>query len=149
MKTKKLLIALLTMAITTVVQAQVNTLPSSQSAVDSASTQENFVCELFEESPQFSGGQRALMEYLRTNLHYPPAAAKKGVEGRVLVSFVVEKDGAISDVKILRSRDADLDAEAMRVVKAMPPWEPGRMKGSPVRMRFTLPITFSLPPEKK
>ena len=149
MKTKKFLVTLSVMALTIGVQAQVNASPSSRPAVDSVSTQDDFICYHPEENPQFPGGESALMDYLRTNLHYPPAAAKKGVEGRVLVSFVVEKDGSIGNVQIVRSRDAELDAEALRVVKAMPNWKPGALNGSPVRMKFTMPITFSLPPQKK
>ena len=149
METKKLLIILSVMALTAGAQAQVNTSPSSRSAADNVSAQEDYICELPEVNPQFPGGQSALMAYLQTNLHYPPTAAKKGVEGRVLVSFVVEKDGTIGNAEIVRSRDAELDAEALRVVKAMPNWKPATLNGSPVRVKFNLPITFSLPQKKK
>lgn len=95
-------------------------------------------------NPEFPGGVPALMQYLTSNLKYPSSAQKAGVAGRVLVQFVVDTEGKICDPHCLNSIHKDLDAEAVRVVKAMPKWKPGNVKGNPVRVKFTLPINFSL-----
>ena len=97
-----------------------------------------------EEMPSFPGGVMALMEFLQKNVKYPVEAQKKGVQGRVLVSFVVEKDGSLSDVKTAKSVDPLLDEEAVRVVKSMPKWEPGKQKGKAVRVKYNVPISFKL-----
>ena len=102
------------------------------------------VFNVVEEMPIYLGGHEALMKYIQQNVKYPKEAQEKGVQGRVLVQFVVEKDGSITDAKILKSVDPQLDAEALRVVNAMPNWTPGKQKGEPVRTRFTLPVTFRL-----
>lgn len=104
----------------------------------------SFVCEMAEVNPKFPGGEQELMKFLTTNLKYPKKAQQNGVEGRVLMQFVVDKDGTITDPKVFRSVDEELDAEAYRVVKMMPKWEPGLVENKPVRVRFTLPITFKL-----
>ena len=97
-----------------------------------------------EEMPSFPGGVMALMEFLQKNVKYPVEAQKKGVEGRVLVSFVVEKDGSLTEIKTVKSVDPLLDEEAVRVVSAMPKWEPGKQKGKPVRVKYNVPISFKL-----
>ena len=97
-----------------------------------------------EELPEFSGGMVALMEYLQKSLKYPESAMKEGTQGRVIVQFVVEKDGSVSNVEVVRSVSAVLDAEAVRVVSAMPAWTPGKQRGEVVRTKFTLPVTFRL-----
>ena len=84
------------------------------------------------------------MSWLSQNIKYPSIAAEIGVQGRVIVQFVVEKDGSITDVKIAKSVDPSLDKEAARVIKSMPHWIAGRQNGSPVRVRFTVPVTFKL-----
>ncbi len=94
--------------------------------------------------PQYEGGITALMNFLATNMKYPVEAQKKKLEGRVIVSFVVEKDGSLSDFKVVRSIDPLLDAEALRVAKLQKKWKPGYEKGKPVRVQYTLPITFKL-----
>ena len=95
--------------------------------------------------PEFTGGgMPALMEYLSKNIKYPEAAMKKGIQGRGIVQFVVEKDGSITNVKILRGVDPELDKEAVRVVSAMPKWKPGTQRGEAVRVRFTVPVMFRL-----
>ena len=94
--------------------------------------------------PEYEGGIPALMNFLGTNMKYPVEAQKKKIEGRVIVSFVVEKDGSLSDYKIVRSIDPILDAEALRVAKLQKKWKPGYEKGKPVRVQYTLPITFKL-----
>ncbi len=106
------------------------------------------IYEVVENMPRFpNGGMQALMQYLNENIRYPEAATKAGVQGRVTVQFIVDKDGSIDDVKILRSVNPDLDAEAIRVIKTMPRWEPGTHKGKPVRVKYTVPVMFRLTPE--
>lgn len=102
-----------------------------------------------EEMPQFPGGQEALMKYLSENIHYPKEAQEKGIEGRVICSFIVGKDGSITDVEVVRGVDPSLDEEAIRIIKSMPKWEPGRQRGKVVDVRFTLPIIFRLQPSGK
>ena len=97
-----------------------------------------------DEMPMFPGGLDGLMEYLRTNIVYPPVPAENGVQGKVLVQFVVEKDGSVGQVKILRSVEINLDYEAIRLCKSMPKFEPGKLDGKPVRVLYTLPINFTL-----
>lgn len=109
---------------------------------------DNEIYEVVENMPRFpNGGMQALMQYLNENIRYPEAATKAGVQGRVTVQFIVDKDGSIDDVKILRSVNPDLDAEAIRVIKMMPRWEPGTHKGKPVRVKYTVPVMFRLTPE--
>ena len=99
---------------------------------------------MVEQKPQFAGGEAAMYKWLSDNIVYPPAAAEEGVSGRVVVEFVVGKDGSISNVRVVRSRHTTLDKEALRVVKAMPNWIPGRNNGQPVKVTYTLPVTFKL-----
>ena len=100
--------------------------------------------DIVEQMPEYPGGLTALMNYLRTNTRYPAAAQKAGIEGRVIVSFIVEPNGSVSNVEIVRSVDTDLDQEALRVVRQMPKWKPGKQDGSIVRVKFHLPIKFML-----
>ena len=102
------------------------------------------VFDVVEEMPSFPGGQGALMSYLASNIKYPVVAQENGVQGRVIVSFVVERDGSISDVRVARSVDPSLDREAQRVVKSMPRWKPGKQNGSAVRVKYTVPVVFRL-----
>ena len=104
----------------------------------------NKVFDVVEEMPSFPGGQGALMAFLSSNIKYPVVAQENGVQGRVIVGFVVERDGSITDVKIMRSVDPSLDREAQRVVKAMPKWKPGKQNGSAVRVKYTVPVVFRL-----
>jgi len=97
-----------------------------------------------EEYPEFPGGDKALREFILNNLNYPEIARKTGITGTVYVQFVVEKDGSISDVKVVRGIGGGCDEEAVRVVKSMPKWKPGKQRGQPVRVYFTLPIEFKL-----
>ena len=94
--------------------------------------------------PSFPGGNAALMNYLSQNIKYPVEAEENGVQGRVLVEYVVGKDGYISDVRVAKSVDPSLDKEAIRVVKGMPKWIPGEIDGEAVTVRYTLPVTFRL-----
>ena len=102
------------------------------------------VFDVVEEMPSFPGGNGALMSYLSSNVKYPVVAQENGVQGRVIVSFVVERDGSISDVKVARSVDPSLDREAQRVVKSMPRWTPGKQNGQTVRVKYTVPVVFRL-----
>ena len=97
-----------------------------------------------DEKPSFPGGESAMKSYLNSTLKYPIDAQENGVQGRVIVQFIIEKDGSISDVKISRSVDPSLDWEALRVVKAMPKWTPAKLKGIPVRTKCTTPVVFRL-----
>jgi protein TonB len=105
---------------------------------------EGEVFEIVEQNPMFPGGNEALMKWLSKNLKYPASAQENGIQGRVLVQFVVNKDGSIVEPKVLRSVDPALDKEALRVVSTMPKWQPGKQRGKTVRVRFTLPVTFRL-----
>ena len=106
--------------------------------------EDNKVFEVVEQMPSFPGGYAALMQWLGSNMKYPTIAAENNVQGRVIVQCVVEKDGSITDVHVAKSVDPSLDKEASRVVKAMPKWIPGKQNSSPVRVRFTVPVTFKL-----
>jgi len=97
-----------------------------------------------QEMPQYPGGNAEMMKYLKNNMKYPTIAAEVGIQGKVILRFVVGKDGKISDVKVVKGIDPSCDNEAMRVVKAMQPWIPGRQNGNPVAVYFTLPVTFQL-----
>lgn len=106
------------------------------------------VYEVVENMPEFpNGGMTALMKYLSDNIRYPEAAHKAGIQGGVTVQFVVGKDGSIGNVSILRGVNADLDAEAIRVISSMPKWKPGTQKGEPVKVKYTVPVMFRLAPE--
>ena len=120
----------------------------AESAEDTAqiknaeSTEKTF--EVVEQMPTFPGGDAALMKYLSENIKYPKAAEKAGEQGRVMVCFTVEKDGAISNVKVARSVTPSLDAEAVRAIKSMPKWSPGKQGGEFVRVKYIVPVTFRL-----
>lgn len=109
-----------------------------------AETVENKVFDVVEQQPSFPGGPGELMKWLRDNIKYPVVAAENGVEGRVVVKFVVERDGSVSGVHVVKSVDPSLDKEAVRVVKMMPRWIPGKQNGSSVRVNFNVPVTFRL-----
>lgn len=95
-----------------------------------------------EKAPSFPGGQKAMMDYLRDHIKYPAALREAGIQGRVIVSFVVDTDGSIKDITVLRSAHERLDAEAIRVVSSMPNWNPGENQGRKVRVRYQLPVFF-------
>lgn len=99
---------------------------------------------MVEQKPEFPGGEAAMYKWLGDNIVYPSAASEEGVQGRVVVEFVVGKDGSITNVRVVRPRHPALDKEALRVVKAMPNWVPGRNNGQPVKVTYTLPVTFKL-----
>ena len=100
--------------------------------------------EAVEQMPQFPGGDAELMKYMQSNLVYPPVAVENGIQGRVILRFVVSKTGNIEQIQVLRSPDPSLEKEAIRVVKSMPKWVPGKQNGVSVPVYFTLPVTFRL-----
>lgn len=104
---------------------------------------------LVEEMPEFPGGQEAMFKFLSTTIIYPKEARDKGIQGKVYVSFTIEKDGAISEVKVLRGVHPLLDEEAVRVVESFPNWKPGKQKGKEVRVSYNLPLSFVLNNNKK
>ena len=106
--------------------------------------QEEEIFQAVEQQAEFPGGQAALMKWLSQNIRYPEQAAANDIQGRVIVKFVVEKDGSIGATEILKGVDKDLDREALRVVKKMPKWQPGKNNGVAVRSYFNLPVTFKL-----
>jgi protein TonB len=122
--------------------------PKTEAAVKASAPQgdvrQSKVYNSVEQMPEFPGGIEEMMKFLQMNIQYPANAAKNKVEGRVILQFVVEKDGQIGEVKVARSVDPELDAEAVRVVKSMPNFVPGRQDGKPVAVWYTIPISFKL-----
>ena len=117
--------------------------PAKAAQTENASSGDE-IFQVVEDMPEYSGGMEELMKYLQKNVKYPKEAQEQGKQGRVIVEFVVEKDGSITDTKVMKPVDPLLDAEALRVVSAMPNWNPGKQRGKEVRTRFTLPVTFRL-----
>ena len=105
---------------------------------------EQEIFKIVEEMPAFPGGEAKLMEYVAKNVKYPQIARETGVQGRVYVNFVVEPDGSVSNVSVLRGIGGGCDEEAMRVVKSMPKWKPGKQRGKAVRVSYMLPVNFKL-----
>jgi TonB family protein len=105
---------------------------------------EGVVFTIVEQMPQYPGGQDGMMRYLGGNIKYPEEASEAGIEGVVYVTFVVEKDGAVGEARVLRGIGGGCDEEAVRVVRAMPKWEPGMQRGKPVRVQYNLPIRYKL-----
>lgn len=123
-------------------QIETYTPPPPPKPVEEEATEEIFV--VVEQQPEFPGGTGALMKFLGDNIKYPVIAQENGIQGRVITTFVVERDGSITDVQVVRGQDPSLDKEAVRVIKTMPKWKPGQQRGKPVRVRFTLPVQFRL-----
>jgi TonB family protein len=105
---------------------------------------DKMVFMVVEKMPEYPGGDKEMFEFIASNIEYPAQAKKKGIQGRVYVTFVIEQDGRVSDVRILRGIGGGCDEEALRVVKAMPKWSPGIQKGKPVRVQYNLPLSFKL-----
>ena len=116
--------------------------PVQQEEEESSDDQQIFM--VVESMPKFPGGEVALHKYLAENIRYPEMAKESGIQGRVFVTFVIEKDGSVTDVKVLRGIGGGCDEEAVRVVKNMPKWTPGKQRGKPVRVQFNLPVKFTL-----
>ena len=112
--------------------------------VQEEEVEEQEIFQIVEEMPDFPGGTAKLVDYLQKNIKYPQMARESGIQGRVFVNFVVEPDGHVSNVKIMRSLGGGCDEEAMRVVKAMPKWKPGKQRGKAVRVSYILPVVFKL-----
>lgn len=106
--------------------------------------EETKVFDVVEQMPEFPGGAAALMKWLSDNIKYPSIAEENGIQGRVVCTFVVERDGSVTDIQVARSVDPSLDKEAIRVLKKMPKWIPGKQNGSAVRVKYTVPVTFRL-----
>lgn len=119
--------------------------PPIETKVEVVEEDEQTVFVVVENMPEFPGGTSALMKYLSGSIKYPVIAQENGIQGRVVCQFVVNKDGSIVDIEVARSSgDASLDKEAVRVIKAMPKWTPGKQRGKPVRVKYTLPVNFRL-----
>ncbi len=106
--------------------------------------EETKIFDVVEQMPEFPGGQAALLKWISDNIKYPSIAEENGIQGRVVCTFVVERDGSVTDVKVARSIDPSLDKEAIRVLKKMPRWIPGKQNGSAVRVKYTVPVMFRL-----
>lgn len=111
-------------------------------AIDESDEPEVYM--IVEQMPEFPGGEAELLGFISRNIHYPEEAKKKGIQGRVFIGFIIEKDGSVSNVRNLRGVNSELDAEAMRVVKSMPKWKPGMQNGEAVRVSYLIPINFKL-----
>ena len=106
--------------------------------------EEEEIFMVVEDQPEFPGGTAALLEYLRKNIKYPAICRENNIQGRVLVTFIVNKDGAIVEPEVVKSVNPSLDKEALRVISSMPNWKPGSQRGKPVRVKYTVPVNFRL-----
>ena len=106
--------------------------------------EEEEIFMVVEDQPEFPGGTAALLEYLRKNIKYPAICRENNIQGRVLVTFIVNKDGAIVEPEVVKSVNPSLDKEALRVISTMPNWKPGSQRGKPVRVKYTVPVNFRL-----
>jgi protein TonB len=126
-------------------EAEGQVLKANEVAIDEKPKEEETkVFDVVEQMPEFPGGPAALMKWLSDNIKYPAVAEENGIQGRVVCTFVVERDGSVTDVQVARSIDPSLDKEAIRVLKKMPKWIPGKQNGSAVRVKYTVPVTFRL-----
>ena len=124
----------------TVIQASDDT----EVAVEEEEPEEQQIFQIVEEMPEFPGGMGECLKFLMKNAKYPTISQENGVQGKVSVKFVIEKDGSIADPVVVRGVDPYLDKEALRVVKSMPKWKPGKQRGKPVRVSYTVPVIFKL-----
>ena len=116
-----------------------------ESTTNDGSSEDDVVFVIVESMPEFPGGQQALFKYLSENVKYPVIAQENGIQGRVVCQFVVNKDGSIDDIEVVRSGgDPSLDKEAVRLIRSMPKWKPGRHKGKAVRVKYAVPVNFKL-----
>ena len=112
--------------------------------VEEEEVEEQQIFQVVEEMPEFPGGMAECLKFLAKNIKYPTIAQENGVQGRVIVQFVVNQDGSIVDPVVVRSVDPYLDKEALRVIQMMPKWKPGKQRGKAVRVKYTVPVTFKL-----
>ncbi|MBC7571646.1 MAG: energy transducer TonB [Spirosoma sp.] len=133
------------MAIRTVVLCMGLSFPANSTLAQSGSLRDDVVYTVVEKQPEFPGGYSAFEEYMRKNLIYPAEAQKIGIKGRVFLSFIVHKDGQITDINVLKGLGSGCDEEAVRVIKAMPRWTPGSQDGRPLNVRYNWPILFGVP----
>jgi len=117
---------------------------SAQKTVIAQKDQKVYEYDKLEKQPEFPGGTNALVSYLQKNVKYPADAQKQKIEGNVVVSFVIEADGSVGEAKVIKKAFPSLDAEALRIVTAMPKWKPGTVNGQPVRVKFAFPVSFRL-----
>ena len=122
----------------------VDVAPIVQAKEEKEEAEEAQVFFILEEMPEFPGGEAALRAFIAKSINYPVIAQENGIQGKVYVTFVVDKDGGISEAKIARGVDPSLDKEALRVVNSLPKWKPGKQRGKPVRVSYTVPISFVL-----
>jgi periplasmic protein TonB len=120
------------------------TVPTTVGTGPVVEEEDNVIFQVVEKNPTFPGGDAALFKFLGDNVKYPVIAQENGIQGRVICQFVVNRDGSIVDVEVVRSVDPSLDKEAIRVIKSMPNWIPGMQRNKPVRVKFTLPVNFRL-----
>ncbi len=123
-------------------QVEAYTPPAVVEEEEEESSQQIFT--VVETMPEFPGGQGALLQYLAKSIKYPIIAQENGIQGRVSCAFVVNKDGSIVDAEVVRGVNPSLDKEALRVINSMPKWSPGKQRGKPVRVKYTVPVTFRL-----
>jgi protein TonB len=147
---KKVFITIPIIFFFSVVKAQVNsgkaTDTASKNSVVTITTVDSTgkIFTAVEHEPEFKGGIAAFYRFLRDNIHYPENARLNKIQVKVFISFVVEKDGSLTNIKVLKGVSKDLDAEALRVIKASPNWNPGTQNGKPVRVAYTMPLSFAL-----
>jgi protein TonB len=132
-----------------IIDAEANELTAIEAYTPPAIQEEEEVAEaeiftVVEESPSYPGGDIARIKFLQQDINYPQMARESGIQGTVYVTFVVERDGRVTDVRVLRGIGGGCDEEAVRVMNAMPRWQPGKQRGKPVRVQFTMPIKFTL-----
>jgi protein TonB len=139
MKINKYLFTLVTIGLLTI-----NLNAKSQNSNIDEIKKDTLVFVVVEESPEFQGGDQARIEYLIKNINYPKKARKAGIQGTVYITFIIEKDGKVSNVRILRGIGGGCDEESLRVVKNMPKWKPGRQRGKNVRVQYNMPLKFTL-----
>ncbi len=119
--------------------------PAEEITTDSINNQETVAKDsILEEMPEFPGGKEMMMEYLGIYTKYPKEAIEAGIEGKSIIEFIVDKEGKICEPKVVKSLSPECDAEAIKAIMAMPKWTPGKVKGEPVRMKYTVPVTFRL-----
>ena len=141
-----------TKSVAAVVNQQAKMTPTSQvvkakaeaQVTDESAPQSKKVYKSVEQMPMFPGGEMALMKYLQSHINYPPEAAKNNIGGRVIVQFIVDETGQVGEVKVLRSVNDEIDAEAVRVIKTLPKFEPGRQDDKAVSVWYTLPVSFKI-----